>query len=105
MTHARFNQFKQKAKKRSKTPDHLSKPLTIYEYRYLEKLYDQYGMDISVAKEIIYYGRKVNNGLFIYWFLDGVANYINRQNCQDRQEARESIKKFHQQYVVNFGKE
>lgn len=81
------------------------KPFTVFEYRYIEKLNDKYNIDFNVAREVIYYGRKVNNGLMIYWFLDAVSEYIHRHNGSEAEDTKELLNIFHEKFVVDFGKE
>lgn len=81
------------------------KPFTVFEYRYIENLYDQYHINFDVAREIIYYGRKTNNGLMVYWFLNAVSEYIHRHKGKTVEDTKELLHLFHQKFVVNFGKE
>lgn len=81
------------------------KPFTVFEYRYMEKLFDKYKMDLDIGREIILYGRKINHGLMIYWFLDAVSDYVHRNNAKTVSGTKDLLNTFHNKYVKNFGKE
>lgn len=80
-------------------------PFNEFDMNYIEKLNKKYNMTFDVAKEIVLYGRKVNQGLMIYWFLDGVAEFISCHDSKTSEETTDLLHQFHQKFVLNFGKE
>lgn len=80
------------------------KPFTFFEYKYMEDLHNVYNMNLDVSREIILYGKAVNHGLMIKWFLDAVSNYVSKHNGKTVESTQDLLKSFHTKFVVDFGK-
>ncbi|GIN74800.1 hypothetical protein J14TS2_52750 [Bacillus sp. J14TS2] len=89
----------------SKSSSPIEKPFTNYEYKYMEQLYDKYKMNFDVSREIILYGRNVNQGLLLYWFLNAVSSYVYRHNVNTVEDTKNLLKVFHKEHVETFGLE
>ena len=77
---------------------------SLYELNYMRRIQVKYDLTNDVAREIILYSKRVNNGLLLYWFLDRVTEYVHRHNAKSGESAKILLDTFHEKYVVPFGK-
>lgn len=96
---------KSSKKDSSKVEDTVIKPFTVFETSFMEKIEYRYSIPSEISKEIVIYGRIINQGLLINWFVDSVADYIYRNDAFTVDEARKYIQEFHNKYVKDFGKD
>jgi replication initiation and membrane attachment protein DnaB len=71
---------------------------------YMNTLQEKFNMPLPIAKEIVRYSKKTNNGVIVYWFLDRVAEYVNKHDPSDAKATKELLNNFHEKYVVPFGR-
>jgi DnaD/phage-associated family protein len=99
--HKQYLEWKEK---KSESPKKQLEEFNKFDIRYMDKLWTKYGMESPISMEIIFYTKRVNHGLLIYWFTDRVAEFINTHKPVDVKNTQELLEVFHQKYVVPFGK-
>lgn len=48
-------------------------------------IFNKYNIDLNIEREIVKYGREVNQNFLIFWFVDAIADYILYIETMERQ--------------------
>ena len=79
--------------------------LTVKEKEIVNRIYYKSSLNEEILDLVISYCMKINDGYIISWFINRSVEFLENHHVENRVDAQALLHKFHQKYVLNFGRE